>query len=237
MSVLRGIIHFHSAFSNDGNIPLENIASKAAENSLDFLILTEHNTIQSSVELNEIVNAHQFKIQVPIAAEYKTEYGDVIAAFIHSEITEMKFAEFVRQVRSQEGLILFPHPFASHTCIEAIAREADLIEIFNGRMSNEKNRKSEQLAVNFGKKGYFSSDAHIYRNLFDAVVYVEPSGGLRNSLLSSEIFCPNPKKTRNIDILQSYYIKAIKTNDMRRFFKSSRRLLRWTVTGKIFRKI
>ncbi|MBN1546628.1 MAG: CehA/McbA family metallohydrolase [Syntrophaceae bacterium] len=45
-----GIIHFHSEYSFDGRIPLPEIIAAAKENGLDFLMLTDHSTLQASAD-------------------------------------------------------------------------------------------------------------------------------------------------------------------------------------------
>ena len=47
---------------------------------------------------------------------------------------------------------LFPHPYVGHKNIEEIANNSDLIEVFNSRVSDEKNKKSLELANKYSKK-------------------------------------------------------------------------------------
>ena len=57
------------------------------------------------------------------------------------------------EVKKQNGLILFPHPFQSHPNdkIELIASDADLIEISNSRCTKIQDKKSESLSYKFNK--------------------------------------------------------------------------------------
>lgn len=42
-----GVIHFHSEYSHDGRTPLVEIIQAAGENSIDFLMLTDHSTLEA----------------------------------------------------------------------------------------------------------------------------------------------------------------------------------------------
>jgi len=42
-----GIIHFHSDYSFDGRTALPEIIAAAKDNALDFLMLTDHSTLQA----------------------------------------------------------------------------------------------------------------------------------------------------------------------------------------------
>jgi hypothetical protein len=45
-----GVIHLHSAFSFDGHVGLDTIIAAAEQNSIDFLILTDHDHLQAREE-------------------------------------------------------------------------------------------------------------------------------------------------------------------------------------------
>jgi len=83
----KGIIHCHSNHSYDSIVSIKEIYDFAKNNELDFVILTDHNTIDGSLELRDYVkNKNDTKLKVPVAAEYKTELGDVIVVFNKSEL-------------------------------------------------------------------------------------------------------------------------------------------------------
>ena len=127
----RGLIHFHSRYSFDSILSIKSIVNFALSENLNFLVLTDHDTIEGSVKLKEYIENKGYDIEVLIAAEYCTEYGDVIALDIKYEIKDMNFNNFISLVKEQEGYILFPHPYVGHKNLEEIANQADLIETFN----------------------------------------------------------------------------------------------------------
>ncbi|CAL7963051.1 Phosphatase [Gammaproteobacteria bacterium] len=211
----RGLIHFHSCYSFDSLISLNDILDFAEREQLNFLILTDHDNTKSSVLLKEYAQKRKLDIEIPVAAEFYTEYGDVIAAFVNQDTHVTSYADLVKQVKNQEGLLLFPHPFLSHSNIEIIAQDVDLIEVFNSRISDDLNLRAKELAVKYSKNIYFASDAHLVRNLSGAIVEVEKNGDLKNSLLYGDIKQVSCVKTSYTELLFSQYIKAIKTFDVK----------------------
>jgi len=86
---MKGIIHLHSFHSYDSAIGIDSIIDFAISNELDFIILTDHDSISGSLALRQRIEELGLSIIVPIAAEYCTEYGDVIESSIY------RFFEFV----------------------------------------------------------------------------------------------------------------------------------------------
>ena len=107
---LRGIIHCHSKYSYDSLTSISAYLKVAQRQSLDFIVLTDHDTIAGSQALKAAAALRLPHLQVPIAAEYYTDEGDVIAAFIEGEVRARKFTDFVTEVREQNGLLLLPPP-------------------------------------------------------------------------------------------------------------------------------
>lgn len=213
-SVLRGVIHCHSKYSYDSATSINRYVRFAREHRLDFLILTDHNTIEGSRALHAAAAKHYPQLQVPIAAEYLTEFGDVIAVFLHSEIKAMTFAGFVSEARKQNALLLFPHPFVGHRNIETVGAECDLIEVFNSRVAADKNLAASELAGRLRKPAYAGCDAHLALSLGRVIVTVENHGDLRTSLLVGGMqwtsLC-----TPKWEVSASQMIKAVKKRDLR----------------------
>jgi predicted metal-dependent phosphoesterase TrpH len=213
----RGLIHFHSCYSYDSISSIESIVAFALKNGINFLILTDHDTIDGSRELKAYVDRHDIDLEVLIAAEYKTEFGDVIAAGIHTEIVSMKFENFINEVRAQGGIILFPHPFVGHKNIEKIAAASDMIEVFNSRVSDELNQRSLELAIKYNKPIYYTSDAHTVFELKNSIIEFDNNGGLLKSLILSNIDRVTSRKTRQYEVLISQFIKSFKKRNARLF--------------------
>ena len=209
---LRGIIHCHSRYSYDSIISIESYLHFAQRHNLDFVIVTDHNTTKGSQALREAAAIHMPGVEVPLAAEYLTDCGDIIAAFLKSEVRARTFREFVNEAKAQGAVLLFPHPYVSHREIERLAEECDLIEVFNSRASDPQNAKATELAASMKKRAYAGTDAHLSNSLGRVVVEVENRGDLRTSLLHGKLDWV-AEKTPRWEIGASQMIKACKMRD------------------------
>lgn len=209
---LRGIIHCHSHHSFDSLIPARSYLRAAERFELDFVILADHDTTAGSIELSRRVEQKSLGLQVPIAAEYCTDHGDVIAVFLKEEIRSRKIEEFFHEAREQGALLLLPHPYIAHSDVPLLAEECDLIEIYNARASRAANESAAQLAIDHRKPVYAASDAHFTRSIGSVVVQVPRRESLRESLLqgaSNWTAQPTPKWETGA----SQLIKAFKRRD------------------------
>jgi hypothetical protein len=213
-SCLRGIIHCHSQYSYDSLTRISAYLRVARREDLDFIILTDHDTIAGSQALRAAAALRLPHLQVPIAAEYLTDEGDVIAAFIESEVRARKFTDFVSEVREQDGLLLLPHPYVGHQAPEKVAAACDLVEVFNCRTRESKNCRAYELARSLGKHGYAGADAHFARSICSAVVEVESCGSLRRSILNGSPSWKTPRTTSRWEFGASQLIKAWKGGDV-----------------------
>ncbi|HLD46165.1 MAG TPA: hypothetical protein VJC18_12090, partial [bacterium] len=152
------------------------MARWANAQKLDFLVLTDHDSIQGSLALKKHCNENHLNIEVPLSAEYQTEYGDVIAMGIHKEIESRKYAAFVREVREQGGLLLLPHPYVGHKNINQLAEDVDMIEVFNARCRNVDNIRAMDLAKKHGKGMCYAGDAHSLNELENCIVVLNQHG-------------------------------------------------------------
>ena len=233
----RGLIHFHSRYSFDSILSIKSIVNFALSENLNFLVLTDHNTIEGSVKLKEYIENKGYDIEVLIAAEYCTEYGDVIALDIKNEIKDMNFNNFISLVKEQGGYVLFPHPYVGHKNLEEIANQADLIETFNSRVSYEKNEKAVELANKFFKKGYSSPDAHNRNSLKNAIVEFEKEGSLVESMLKNEISAIFTNKTFLYEIYFSQIVKSFKYKNLRLFTRMILSILKSFLLLKLFKRV
>jgi predicted metal-dependent phosphoesterase TrpH len=217
--ILRGIIHCHSEHSYDSLTPVSSYLRFARKQELDFIILTDHDTTVGSRQLHEMAGRRMPELQVPIAAEYKTDQGDIIAAFLQEEISERSYSRFLAAARAQKALLLLPHPYVAHTDPERLASDCDLIEVFNSRARHDANERAALLAAEKRKPVYAGSDAHLYRSLHRAVIEVANQGGLRTSLMTS----PNTwttSETPRWEIAVSQLTKSWKNRDLKHAIKT-----------------
>jgi hypothetical protein len=101
-----GVIHVHSTYS-DGQLPVERIARIADRQGLDFLILTDHNTLRGKREGKEKVYG---KTRVLVGSEVSSE-GHYLALRVKEEVPQgKKFQPTADAVAAQGGLGFIAHP-------------------------------------------------------------------------------------------------------------------------------
>jgi predicted metal-dependent phosphoesterase TrpH len=211
--LLRGIIHCHSKYSYDSVTSIGSYLRFARKHNLDFIIVTDHDSTKGSQALREAAAMHMPSLNVPLAAEYLTDCGDIIAVFLKSELQARTLDEAVSEARAQGAILLFPHPYVSHKEIRRMAEVCDLIEVFNARASDGQNKKAADLAASVGKVVYAGADAHLSNSLGRVIVQVDDHGDLRASLLKGKMswVC---EKTPKWEIAASQAIKAYKRRDI-----------------------
>jgi predicted metal-dependent phosphoesterase TrpH len=224
--VRRGIMHFHSRYSPDSITSIDTILKTARRLSLDFLILTDHDSIRGSLALAQRVKGLGLNLETPIAAEYKTDHGDLIAAFIEREIVGRQLDEFAAEVRAQNGLIFLPHPFVNHKNVERLAEIADVVEVFNGRADASTNEAAMELATRHGKPGFWASDAHLGVSLPRVVVAVNARETLKASLLQGGIRAERCEASGAYELIVSQVIQIVKQRDVMRALQAPWRVLR-----------
>jgi len=233
----RGLIHFHSNYSYDSILSINKIVKFALKNNLNFLILTDHDTIEGSLKLKAYIDEKQINIEVLIAAEYNTEYGDIIALNIKKEIKNMKFDNFINEVKEQGGILLFPHPYKGHKEIEFIAQKVDMIEVFNARTGDNANRSALTLANKYNKKSYYASDAHTYLSLKNAIIEFPKQETYTHSILNSDIKLSKSLKSFNIEIIYSQFIKSIKIKRLKLLVAITKSFIKQMIVLKIFKRV
>ncbi len=101
-----GVIHVHSTYS-DGQLPVERIARIADEQGLDFLILTDHNTLRGKREGKEGFHG---KTLLLVGSEISSE-GHYLALRVKEEVPQgQKFQPTADAVAAQGGLGFIAHP-------------------------------------------------------------------------------------------------------------------------------
>jgi len=234
----RGLIHFHSCYSYDSVLSIKKIINFALNNNLNFLCLTDHETIEGAQELKKYVEKYNLPIKIIIGAEYKTSLGDVIALNIKSNIKSMEFDEFVKEVKGQGGILLFPHPYKGHKEIEKIAQHVDRIEIFNSRVDKKNNKKAFKLAKKYNKNTYCASDAHTFLSLKNCILEFESEKtSFIKALSNAHITCLNCKNSFYFEIIYSQLIKSIKYRSFLLFFSQVKQFIKLCLTFRLFRRI
>jgi predicted metal-dependent phosphoesterase TrpH len=210
---LRGVIHCHSKYSYDSATSISTYLRMARRHRLDFIILTDHDSLAGARALRAAAARTLPSLAVPLAAEYLTDEGDVIAVFVPDEIRSRNFAQFVVEARDKGALLLLPHPFVGHRVPRELAASCDLIEVANSRTSAVRNALAAELARALGKRGYAGPDAHFGRSIANAIVEVEDCGSLHQSLSRGGIRWDSWRPTERWEFGASQLLKSWKRRD------------------------
>jgi len=112
-----GVIHVHSLFS-DGSGEVKDIAGLADECNLDFLILTDHNTLRALNEGYEGFYGNTFLL-VGCEINDKQNKNHYIALGIDKTFsTRLPAVEYVKQIKEAGGIGFIAHPHEKRDSME-----------------------------------------------------------------------------------------------------------------------
>ena len=107
-----GIIHFHSEYSYDGRVPISEIVKAAGENNIDFLMLTDHSTLEAKRKGLEGWHGNTLLI---VGEEITPRFNHYIAfgidePIVVSEDEESNPQEYINKVKEKGGIGFISHP-------------------------------------------------------------------------------------------------------------------------------
>jgi len=108
-----GVIHFHSSYSFDGNVPIADIIQAARENGIDVLMLTDHSTLGAKKDGWE--RWHD-KVLLVVGQEISPRFNHYLAFGMDEEIiadendTECRPQDVIERVNALGGIGFIAHP-------------------------------------------------------------------------------------------------------------------------------
>jgi predicted metal-dependent phosphoesterase TrpH len=222
----RCLFHLHTSCSFDSILSPGKIIAKSRQLQIDVLIVTDHNTIQGSRNVQKLAGRNPSLVVT--AAEYQSEKGDIIGLFLKEEIRTRCSREIVQQIHGQGGLVVLPHPYKAHQLDDELLANVDLIETFNGRCSDSENARAQQLARKWNRPFLAGADAHCFFELGAALNEFSGSPPTNESELRERLLHTPPAiSTKCVSPLcrpYSQLIKSVKTRDPRLFLYQAKRL-------------
>lgn len=222
----RCLFHLHTRCSFDSILSPRKILATARAMKCDVLIVTDHNTIQGSLDVQALAGGSS--PLVVIAAEYQSEKGDIIGLFLKEDILSHRSGEIIQQIRKQGGIVVLPHPYKAHTLDSELISGVDLIETHNARCSIRENELAAKLAQDWNRPSIAGADAHCSPeigaalNEFLAEAPLSEADLRENLLRSPRSFVT--RATSSIWRPYSQIIKAIKTRNARLFLYQAKRM-------------
>ncbi len=158
-------LHIHTKYSRDASIKPSELIKVAKARGLDGIAVTDHDTTRGWAHFSVVDD-----FTVIQGIERTTDHGSIIGLFLNEGIDAYGFWEAVDQIRSQDGIVVLPHPcdtFRRDTPrIRALDKgllkaKIDAVEIFNSRcILGRSNDRADRLAEELGKHRLGGSDAH-----------------------------------------------------------------------------
>lgn len=133
--MLKIDLHTHSYASKDGGISEDQYISLIDNGVLDYIAITDHDTIEAALKLKKLLGDH-----IIIGEEITTKDGEIIGLFLKNYVEPyMSVADTIKVIKQQGGLVYVPHPFETvrkgikkHE-LDKLVDQVDIIEAFNGR--------------------------------------------------------------------------------------------------------
>lgn len=187
-NVIRAVTHLHTSHSWDSALRPRRLVEVLASLEIDLALVTDHDTFAGSQETAQLA---QGRVVVPTSAEIRTDRGDLIAIY-EPGVTPPPVADLkewdraVALIRDTGGVVWLPHPFRSHLEPAELAKDVDIIEVFNARCSKRDDERATHLAQSLGIQRAFGSDAHRAREVESVVVEYDsgPDATVRSILMS-----------------------------------------------------
>jgi predicted metal-dependent phosphoesterase TrpH len=188
-------LHMHTNFSPDSKNKPASILKISKKVGLNGIAITDHHTIRGALLTKELNEDRDF--EVIIGEEITTNRGDVIALYIKEDIKERELFKVIANIRSQNGLIIIPHPFRPlwqkfKYPLDKLKGEIDGIETLNSRTPNSSNKNAARLAKQLSLAEIGSSDAHILLDIGKG--YTLFDGDLRDAIKERKTTGAGPNK-------------------------------------------
>lgn len=194
-------LHTHSTASDDGGISDNQYRQLLDQDVLDYIAITDHNTIELAKELHK-----ELGDRIIVGEEIMTTKGELVGLFLKDPIPAgLSPIETARAIHDQDGLVYLPHPFETvrHglqvTDLAIIAQHIDIVEVHNGRAVFQ-DRSDQALAWAEKQQTAMaaSSDAHGYKGVghtYSLISDKPERTGLPNSLKKGRQVIARPPLT------------------------------------------
>jgi predicted metal-dependent phosphoesterase TrpH len=188
-------LHMHTNFSPDSRNKPESILQLAKKAGLNGIAITDHHTIDGALFTRDLNKDKDF--EVIVGEEITTNRGDVIALYIKEDVKERDLFKVIDNIRSQNGLVIIPHPFRPfrqrfNYPLERLVGKIDGIETLNSRNPDSSNKAAARVAKQLSLAAIGSSDAHILLDIGKG--YTLFDGELRDAITERTTTSAGPNK-------------------------------------------
>jgi predicted metal-dependent phosphoesterase TrpH len=194
---MRAITHIHTRHSWDSRLAPSRLVDALVDADIGLAVVSDHDSFEGALECRQLIGERALELRVPVAAEIRTDRGDVIVIFETAAelppIGDLKqWGRLVPAVKEHNGLIWLAHPYRGHEFVEELAAASDIVEVFNARCSPEENRNAGLLCDRHGCVPGYGADLHRAPEFGGCVVEYEDRGPIIETLRRA----PTPVVTR-----------------------------------------
>ncbi len=186
--LIKADLHIHSNHS-DGKSSVREILKSAIAKRLDVISITDHDTLNGSLEAIEIVREEQLPIKVIRGVEISTAQGHLLAYRINKEIDKgIDLIEAVKLVMDLGGVTSLAHPFQFYrngAIRLKFFKVVDCIEVFNAKSLPIFNGISNFFCKLYKKGKTAGSDAHKAEFIGCGIVLIKVNSNDEKSILNA----------------------------------------------------
>jgi len=191
-------LHIHSSYSFDSWALPERIVDLAIKKGLQCIAVSDHGSIQGSLEAQDYARQRNKPIIVIVSEEVKSKQGDILALNIKKPIPEKLSAKkTIDLIHKQNGIAVIPHPFGSWCAFKGNLQEfvglIDGIETLNASVFWG-NKKAWEFAQKNNLAFTAGSDAH-FCNQFIGKVWLKLPLDFSQDLTADTIIAEIKNKT------------------------------------------
>lgn len=179
-----GDFHIHTKYSYDSLNDPKKVVKIAKKRGLDTIAVTDHDCIRGAILTKRYEDD---EITVIPGIERKTDAGDIIGLNVTESIKSIHWRDVIDEIHSLGGIAVLPHPYRGHKDILELAKNVDLIEIWNSRSNSYDNMRALELAETLKKGVIAGSDAHTYSEIGNAAIFIEYLGAREFRFLSKKL--------------------------------------------------
>jgi len=174
-------LHCHTFFSKDSILSPKKLIESALKKGLQGVAITDHDTILGWKEAE--FWAKKFGVFLVFGEEIKTKAGDILGLFLKNEIKSREPEKVMKEIKSQGGIVVIPHPFHHLERFKDDLRKylnlIDAIEVFNGRQPfSFFDKKAFEFAKKYNLGMVAGSDAHSCFDVGSAFTELEKAKNL-----------------------------------------------------------
>lgn len=188
--MFRVDLHTHSSASHDGGITEAQYMQLVGEDTLDYIAVTDHDTISMATHLHKTLGD-----KIIVGQEITTDDGEIIGLFLKEEVqANLPIKKAAEEVKRQGGLVYIPHPFetfrkgVSKKSLDQIDEFVDIVEAYNGRAFFQNKGPEATVWARLNSKPIAaSSDAHGIKGIGNAYTTVKEPPNKHNLVQLLEV--------------------------------------------------